>query len=70
MGSPRPFEAWKYTRDRPYWYVFFDRNGMGDYILIGTSDRREPGMPTWEATLGTEAADEVRRFLGITTTDN
>lgn len=69
MGSPRPYEAWKYTRDRPYWYVFFDRNGMGDYILIGTSDRREPGMPTWEATLGAEAADEVRRFLGITTTD-
>jgi len=66
VATPRPYEVWKYTRDRPYWYVFFDRNGMGDYALIGTNDRREPGMPNWQATLG-EAAEDVRRFLGIAT---
>jgi hypothetical protein len=62
--------VWKYTRDRPYWYVFFDRNGMGDYALIGTNDRREPGLQEWQTYLGDEGADDVRRFLGITTTDN
>lgn len=70
VASPRPFEAWKYTRDRAYWYVFFDRNGMGDFILIGTNDRREPGMPEWETYVGSESADEVRRFLGIATIGN
>jgi GWxTD domain-containing protein len=70
VASPRPYEVWKYTRDRPYWYVFFDRNGLGDYALIGTNDRREPGLPEWQTYLGNDGADDVRRFLGITTTDN
>ena len=68
VATPGPYEVWKYTRDRPYWYVFFDRNGMGDYGLIATNDRREPGMPNWQATLGGEAADDVQRFLGIANT--
>jgi len=68
VAGSRPYEVWKYTRDRPYWYVFSDRNAMGDYILIGTSDRREPGMPDWQSILGSEAADDVRRFLGIANT--
>jgi GWxTD domain-containing protein len=68
VATPRPYEVWKYTRDRPYWYVFFDRNGMGDYTLIGTNDRREPGMPNWQASLGSEARDDVQRFLGIANT--
>lgn len=67
VATPKPYEVWKYTRDRPYWYVFVDRNGMGDYSLIGTNDRREPGMPNWQTSLG-ESFDEVQRFLGIANT--
>jgi GWxTD domain-containing protein len=68
VATPRPYEVWRYTRDRPYWYVFIDRNGMGDYSLIGTNDRREPGMPNWQTTLGSEGRDDVERFLGIALT--
>jgi len=68
VASPRPYEAWKYTRDRGYWYVFFDRNGMGDYELIATNDRREPGRQGWEGIIGSEGAEDVKRFLGLSTT--
>jgi GWxTD domain-containing protein len=67
VASPRPFEAWRYTRDRGYWYVFVDRNGMGDYTLIATNDRREPGLQNWESVIGPDGADEVKRFLGLST---
>jgi len=65
--ATRPYEAWKYTRDRGYWYVFVDRNGMGDYQLIATNDRREPGLQQWENIIGREGADDVKRFLGLAT---
>jgi len=68
VASPRPYEAWKFTRDRGYWYVFFDRNGMGDYELIATNDRREPGRQNWETIIGGENANDVKRFLGLSTT--
>ena len=67
MASPRPYEAWKYTRERGYYYVFVDRNGMGDYSLVATNDRREPGLQNWEGVIGRENADEVKRFLGLST---
>ncbi len=67
MASPRPYEVWKYTRDRGYWYVFIDRNGMGDYTLVATNDRREPGLPSGISALSLDrdGIDEVTRFLGI-----
>jgi len=65
VASPRPYEAWRYTRDRGYYYVFYDRNGLGDYVLIGTNDRREPGLQEWRSYLGFEGAEDVRRFLGL-----
>ena len=68
VASPRPYEAWRYTRDRGYWYVFFDRDGMGDYALIATNDRREPGRQAWEGIIGAEGAEDVKRFLGLSTT--
>lgn len=68
VASPRAYEVWKYTRDRGYWYVFLDRNSMGDYELIATNDRREPGRQEWESLIGSEGADDVKRFLGLSTT--
>lgn len=67
-ASPRAYEVWKYSRDRGYWYVFLDRNSMGDYALIATNDRREPGLQVWEGVIGREGAEDVKRFLGLSTT--
>ena len=68
VASPRPYEVWRFTRDRGYWYVFLDRNNMGDYELIATNDRREPGRQAWEGIIGREGAEDVKRFLGLSTT--
>jgi GWxTD domain-containing protein len=62
-ASPRPFVAWKFTRDRPRWYVFMDQTGLGNYALIGTNDRREPSRQGWERILGADGSREVYQFL-------
>jgi GWxTD domain-containing protein len=61
-GSTRPYEAWKYTRNRVLKYVFLDQTGFGNYALIWTDDRREPSRPNWEALLGPEGVQDVMRF--------
>jgi hypothetical protein len=65
VATPKPYEVWKYTQGRPYYYVFYDRSGLGDYALIGTNDRREPGLQAWQRYLGSEGAEDVRQFLGL-----
>jgi GWxTD domain-containing protein len=65
MASPRPFVVWKYTRDRYRYYVFVDQSGYGHYVLIGSNDRREPGLQNWQTYLLRENYQEVARFLGL-----
>ena len=61
-GSTRPYEVWKFSRGRALKYVFLDPTGFGNYVLIWTSDRREPSRPNWEELLGPEAVIEIERF--------
>jgi GWxTD domain-containing protein len=61
-GNTRPYEVWKFTRGRALKYVFLDQTLFGNYVLIWTSDRREPSRPNWEELLGPEAVIEVERF--------
>ncbi|HMJ59278.1 MAG TPA: GWxTD domain-containing protein [Gemmatimonadales bacterium] len=61
-GNTRPYVVWKFTRGRALKYVFLDPTGFGNYVLIWTSDRREPSRPNWEEMLGPEAVIEVERF--------
>lgn len=64
-GSPRPYEAWKYTRDRNRWYVFMDQTGIGHYLLLGTNDNREPSRQQWQRTLGGDGTRDVYNFLNL-----
>ena len=61
-GNTRPYEVWKYSRARALKYVFLDQTLFGNYVLIWTSDRREPSRPNWEELLGPEAVTDVERF--------
>jgi GWxTD domain-containing protein len=61
-GNTRPYEVWKFTRDRALKYVFLDQTLFGNYVLIWTNDRREPSRPNWQELLGQEAVIEVQRF--------
>lgn len=65
MASPKPFEVWKYTRERQRYYVFMDQSGVGHYVLFATNDRREAGLPNWEQSLSHEDYQDVARFLGL-----
>ena len=67
MAVPRPYEVWKYTRDRGRYYVFLDQSGFGHYVLIGTNDRREPGLQNWQGILEGENYMDVAHFLGLAT---
>lgn len=62
-ASPRPYEAWKYTRGRMRYYVFFDRTGLGNYDLIGTNDVRETSQADWQGFLGRQNAQDVTDFI-------
>ena len=64
-ASPRPFTVWKYTRDRPRYYVFQDQTGIGAYALIGTNDRRESNRQGWERMLGADGTRETYQFLNL-----
>jgi len=61
-GDTRPYEVWKFSRGRALKYVFMDQTLFGNYVLIWTSDRREPSRPNWQELLGPEAVIEVERF--------
>jgi GWxTD domain-containing protein len=61
-GDTRPYEVWKFSRGRALKYVFLDQTLFGNYVLIWTSDRREPSRPNWQELLGPEAVIEVERF--------
>lgn len=65
VASPAPYEVWKYTRGRQRFYVFVDQSGLGDYQLIYTNDRQEPGLQNWGQILGVEDSTDVVRFLGL-----
>lgn len=64
-ASPKPYIAWRFTRDRGRWYVFQDQTGLGHYTLIGTNDRREAGRQGWQRMLGGDGTRDVYQFLNL-----
>jgi GWxTD domain-containing protein len=64
-ASPKPYEAWKFTRDRNRWYVFQDQTGLGHYTLIATNDRQEAGRQGWQRLLGGDGTRDVYQFLSL-----
>lgn len=43
--SVKACEAWQYTAGRGDRYVFWDRTGFGEFELVYSTDRNEPGLP-------------------------
>ena len=64
-GGAPPYEVWRYTRGKPRFYIFVDRNGFGSYQLIYTNDITEHGIPNWRELLTNNAMDDIRSYLGI-----
>jgi GWxTD domain-containing protein len=64
-GRAPPYEVWRYTKGKGYYYIFADRSGFGGYDLIHTNDLQESTPPGWTEVLGGPAVEDVGRFLGI-----
>jgi GWxTD domain-containing protein len=64
-GLAPPYEVWRYTSGKGYYYIFVDRTGFGAYQLIYSNDPREPGVANWDTILGRRAVGDVGQFLGV-----
>lgn len=64
-GKAPPYLVWHYTRRRDTWFVFADRSGLGNYQMMTSNDRSEPGSPSWRDILGPDAVRDIGLFLGV-----
>ncbi len=62
--APR-WTAWRYTHGRARYYVFVDRTGVGNWVLLTTDDRFESTLPGWQDILTPDAVRELGQYLGI-----
>lgn len=61
--APR-WTAWRYSRGRGRYYVFVDRTGVGNWVLLTTDDRFESTLPGWQDVLTPDAVRELGQFVG------
>jgi GWxTD domain-containing protein len=61
-GPDRPWEAWKYTRERSLKFVFLDLTRLGNYSLIYSNDKLERNPGDWTQLLSPEAIQEISSF--------
>jgi GWxTD domain-containing protein len=64
-GGAPAYEVWRYTRGKPRFYIFADRNGFGSYQLIYTNDLNENGVPNWRELLSRTAIQDIGNYLGF-----
>ncbi|HXI20014.1 MAG TPA: GWxTD domain-containing protein, partial [Gemmatimonadales bacterium] len=64
-GTAPPYLVWRYFRGKGTYYIFVDRTGFGGYQLIATNDLKESGIPGYRELLGSEALQDISRWLGI-----
>jgi len=61
-GADRPWEAWKYTKNRELKFVFLDFTRLGNYSLIYSNDKLERNPGDWEHLLSPDAVREIATF--------
>jgi GWxTD domain-containing protein len=61
-GPDKPWEAWKYTKERVLKYVFLDMTRLGNYSLVYTDDKEERSPMDWNTMLSSDAVAEILRF--------
>ncbi|MGH7658005.1 MAG: GWxTD domain-containing protein, partial [Gemmatimonadales bacterium] len=65
VGNAPTYEVWRYTRARDRYFVFADRTGLGNYVLLHSNDLELRGLPTWRDVLTEDAVRDIGQFLGI-----
>lgn len=57
-----PWEVWRYIEGQAFKYVFWDRSGFGDFVLVHSTNHREPSAPDWERHFTLDAVEFIRTF--------
>lgn len=65
IGLAPPYQVWRYSGAREYYYIFVDRTNFGSYELVTSNDPKEPTRPGWEAQVGSDALNDIGRFLNV-----
>jgi GWxTD domain-containing protein len=61
-GPDRPWEAWKYTRERSLKFVFLDMTRLGNYSLVYSNDKLERTPGDLTRLLSPDAIKEIAAF--------
>ncbi len=71
-SQPMSYDAWKYTSGRFRYYIFGDRTGLGNFVLLATNDLHEQGLyqSSWPSMLGADATRDISQFLGLNLNNN
>jgi GWxTD domain-containing protein len=61
-GTMLPFEVWKYTRSKVRKYCFVDPTWFGNFVLVYSTDPREPSRSDWRQLLGDDGYEDALQF--------
>ena len=61
--APR-YTVWRYTSGKGRYFIFTDRTGIGNWVLLTTNDINERTLPNWQEIVGFAAVQDMGRFLG------
>lgn len=65
VGKAPPYQVWRYTRGKDRYFIFVDRNNLGEFQMIYTNDLTEVSRPDWQDILTTDGTIDVSRWLGV-----
>ena len=65
QGQAPPYQVWRYTKTRDRYYIFVDRNNLGEFQLIYSNDLTEKSLSDWREILTENGVTDVGRWLGV-----
>ncbi len=65
QGQAPPYQVWRYTKQKDLYYIFVDRNNLGEFLMIYTNDLTEVSRPDWRDLLTADGVIDVGRWLGV-----
>jgi len=65
VGKAPPYQVWRYTKGKDRYFIFVDRNNLGEFQLIYSNDLTEVSRPDWQDILTADGTTDVSRWLGV-----
>ena len=65
VGTAPPYQVWRYTKQKDRYFIFVDKNNLGEFQMIYTNDLTEVSRPDWRDILTADGVVDVGRWLGV-----